>query len=168
MTSVKTYLLINFKTRKPQTWRVALVKWPPSRLSNRSGKYVIECKETLFLVGYISHWYLALSEERYCCSWNSCRQVCSRIGKQFPRKSLDHIHSFYRNELFKEVIFVNCEFNAEYTWSWSKSYLFKIICDIFPTSIDKLALSFEVCSADRRNLKLTKQTNSALNCMDLF
>ena len=86
MTSVKTYLLINFKTRKPQTWRVALVKWPPSRLSNRSGKYVIECKETLFLVGYISHWYLALSEERYCCSWNSCRQVCSRIGKQFPVK----------------------------------------------------------------------------------
>ena len=26
----------------------------PSRLSNRLGKYVVECKETLFLVGYIS------------------------------------------------------------------------------------------------------------------
>lgn len=114
-------------------------------------------------MGYISHWYLALSEGRNCCSWNSSRQVCSRIGKQ------DHIHSFYRNELLKEVIFVNCEFNAESTWSWSKSYLFQIICDIFPTSIDKqVGLQFWVLLCRQTNLRLTKQTNSALNCVDLF
>lgn len=50
------------------------------------GKYVIECKETLFLVGYISDWYLALLNEGTVVLGTLAGKYVQELENNFPVK----------------------------------------------------------------------------------